>query len=221
MPKFKLKDLHYAKLIKVLDKNDELDLNSLPKNCIIKTNNGWNDIIVIKNKQIELMNSRGQTYSKKLSNYNDWKKKALSIKINKHEQQYQHIVPEIFVEEHLGDNLIDYKFYCIHGKVIFIILISDRFQDGKNKTKVYFDKKLNKLDITQKDINYNFKTGEKKHILRMVEMSEIISSLFEFARIDFYLINNKIYFGEVTFTPMACNVNLPKKYDVEYGKNWV
>ena len=34
----------------------------------------------------------------------------------------------------------------------------------------------------------------------MIKISSILSEGFAYARIDLYIINNKIYFGEVTFT---------------------
>ena len=166
---------------------------------------------------------RGKKIEPLVQNYGLWKQKALSTFIKKREQQYQYIEPEVFVEEHLGDNLSDYKFYCIRGKVQFILLTKGRF---KELCKSYYDKNLNKLNIRVTGSNYcdnyNFSKNEVKIFKRMIEMSEIISSLFEFARIDFYLINNKIYFGEITFTPEACNMNLkPSNFDVKLGLEWV
>ena len=56
----------------------------------------------------------------------------------------------------------------------------------------------------------------------MVEISEKISSIFEFSRIDFYLVQDKIYFGEITFTPKSGNIHItPDSYDKEISKKWV
>ena len=225
--KFNIPDLHHSKLIKVLDKNnDSLNLQELPKNCIIKTNNGWNDIIIVENGNIKLMFARGRKMIPQIENYGPWKRKALSKFVKDREQQYQYIDPEVFVEEHLGNNLSDYKFFCIHGKFKVGILMKGRF---KKVCDYYFDRDLNKLNISGLGgpahgncKYYNFIKNEKNQIKRMIEMSEKISSLFEFARIDFYLINDKIYFGEITFTPVACGVNLkPQSLNKKYGLEWV
>ena len=37
--------------------------------------------------------------------------------------------------------------------------------------------------------------------MKMIEISEDISKIFDFCRVDLYEINNKIYFGEITFVP--------------------
>ncbi len=35
----------------------------------------------------------------------------------------------------------------------------------------------------------------------MIELAKEMSKPFTYVRVDFYYINNKIYFGEITFTP--------------------
>lgn len=35
----------------------------------------------------------------------------------------------------------------------------------------------------------------------MIKLSSILSKDFPFVRVDFYLVNNKIYFEELNFTP--------------------
>jgi len=215
-----ISNLKVPKLIKLLNKNEDLDLN-VSKNCVIKTNNGWNDIIIIKNNKIEKMIGRGKKMEPKRENYELWKKRSLVPQKKKYEDHYKFIKPEILCEEYLGDNLVDYKFYCIHGKVEFVLIMKGRF----NKVcKFYLNRNLELNPFTTskkicKDIKLDIK--DKRKIKEMIDISENISSIFEFARIDLYLINNDIYFGEITLTPMACNVNInPTKYDLILGKKW-
>ena len=42
----------------------------------------------------------------------------------------------------------------------------------------------------------------------LVNMAEKLSSQFDYIRVDLYLIDNKIYFGEYTCTPVGCNRNI-------------
>nr|QDY51824.1 hypothetical protein 1_209 [Mimiviridae sp. ChoanoV1] len=215
-----ISNLKVPKLIKVLYKKDKLDLN-IAKDCVIKTNNGWNDIIIIKNNKIDKMIARAKKLELKKENYEYWKDRSLVPQKKKYEDHYKFIKPEILCEEYLGDNLVDYKFYCIHGKVEFISIMKDRF---KKIQKVYLDKNLNVNPYTPSKNKYNsfeITDKEKTKIKEMIIISERISSIFEFARIDLYLINNKIYFGEITLTPMACNVKInPPEYDLILGKKW-
>ena len=38
----------------------------------------------------------------------------------------------------------------------------------------------------------------------MLEYAEILAKPFPFVRVDFYEVDGKIYFGELTFTPTGC-----------------
>ena len=61
---------------------------------------------------------------------------------------------------------------------------------------------------------------ENNKLKQMVKISKILSSKFEFARIDFYLVKNKIYFGEITFTPQAGKIKIyPKNEEIKISKN--
>ena len=55
-----IKNLHFAKVIKVFKDNEKLVLSELPRDCVIKSNNGWNDMIIIKNGRIEKMITKGK-----------------------------------------------------------------------------------------------------------------------------------------------------------------
>ena len=105
---------------------------------------------------------------------------------------------------------------------LYQLKMKDRF---KKIQKIYLDKNLNVNPYTPSKNKYNsfeITNKEKTKIKEMIIISERISSIFEFARIDLYLINNKIYFGEITLTPMACNVKInPPEYDLILGKNGI
>ena len=211
--------LNIVKLIKVLDKHDDkLDLSTLPKNCVIKTNHSWSDIIIIKDGKISKMYTRGIELDTKISNYKNWKSNALKVFNPPNEQHYQHIKPEIFVEEYLGDNLVDYKFFCFHGEVKFFQIDSDRFT--KHCRNIYDGVNNNLLPCT-----LTFKNCKNitlpDNIDKMKEISESLSKQFEFVRVDLYDVNGKIYFGEFTFVHDSSNFNFePLKYDKIIGKYW-
>ena len=215
--------LNIVKLIKVIDKNhNNLHLSSLPKNCVIKTNHSWSDLIIVKDGVINKILTRGMKLENKKENYNKWKSSALQEFNPPNEQHYKHIKPEIFVEEYLGDNLEDYKFFCFHGEVKFVQVDYDRFT---NHCRFFKDKNNNILPFN--DIMYGHCNNEKKivkkipKIKEMIDIAESLSKKFEFVRVDLYNINNKIYFGEFTFVPESSNFNLkPEKYNKYVGNYW-
>ena len=53
----------------------------------------------------------------------------------------------------------------------------------------------------------------------MIEYATILSKDFKFVRVDFYEIEGKVYFGELTFIPAASYVKYKNpNTDFEFGK---
>ena len=214
-----INDLHVPKTIKVLKKDDGLDLKSLPKNCIIKSNCGSGDIIIIKDRKIKIMKARNIT----MNNYSNWKSKALKTLNWKPEVEphYKYIKPEVFVEEYLDDNIKDYKMFCIRGKFIFCQIDANRYEDH---CRNLYDKNFELLNFTKGKQNCNYKLLKPSNYSKMINISEKLSKIFEFVRVDLYEINNKIYFGELTFIPGAAEDSdrlKPDKYDILIGSYWL
>jgi hypothetical protein len=208
-------NLNISKTIEKLDKNNKnLDLLSLPKNCVIKSNHGSGDIIIIKNNKIELMKKYGKKYTK----YEDWLKVALVPHKRELEKYYQYIKPEIFVEEYLGKEMRDYKFFCINGKVIFSYFTGRTDERCRN----IYDANFNLLDFKLNYKNCSYPVEKPFNFDIMIDISEKLSKPFEFVRIDLYLVGNNIYFGEFTFMPDNA-VNLifnPGIKNKKFGKMW-
>ena len=218
LSKMNIPDLNIAKVIKVYQDNEKLNLKELPNNCIIKSNNGWNDLIIIKQGQIKKMITKGKKLEPQIENYEKWKSSAVLPKMEKFQFHYKLIKPIIFAEEYLGDNLNDFKFFCFDNQMKLLQVNADNFEGSK---KNLYDDNFNLLKIKFGNFSSN-----PQYILdkrNMKKISKIINKigLFEFARIDFYLINNKIYFGEYTFTPKGCTTSFnPKSFDVKMGNYW-
>ena len=143
----------------------------------------------------------------------DWKKLRTDFKwwmsINFYyldrEWQYKNIKPRVIAEKLLvtkeGKIPNDYKLHCINGKVAFVYVSVDR--EGLNKRNIY-DKNWKPLYFTfaakQKDIE-NMRGEEIEAPLsypKMVEFAERIAQLYAYVRVDFYDVDGKLYFGEVT-----------------------
>jgi len=143
----------------------------------------------------------------------DWKKLRTDLKwwmaINFYyldrEWQYKNITPRVIVEKLLltkeGKIPNDYKLHCINGKVAFVYVSVDR--EGKNKRNIY-DKDWKPLHFTfaakQKDTSKmrgeEIKAPKSYH--QMIEFAERIAKLYAYVRVDFYDVDGKLYFGEVT-----------------------
>ena len=109
---------------------------------------------------------------------------------------------QIFAEAYLDDNEhkvpYDYKFFCFNGRVEYLMVCSER--DIALKQDL-FDREFNWLNILCKSYPNNVAHRPTKPLLfdKMIEYAEILSKDFPQVRVDFYQINGKIYFGELTF----------------------
>ena len=68
----------------------------------------------------------------------------------------------------------------------------------------FFDKEWNFKKIDKENPTLPSKGITKpKKLSQMIEIAEALSKEFSFVRVDLYYSNNRIYFGELTFTPSA------------------
>ena len=118
------------------------------------------------------------------------------------EWAYKNITPRIICEEYLTDGHSqfpkDYKFYCFNGRVALIQVDIDRF--NLNHEELLFDENWNSLGDWNSDAVIKESEDFKPSCFdKLLQLSEILSSDFPHARIDWYVIDEKIYFGEITF----------------------
>ena len=185
-------------LIGVYYNVDDIDWNSLPEKFAIKLNVGCACNIIVSDKRKLDINKTKSTMKKWLkSNY--W--------LGWSEMQYKDVKPCILVEKYLGDdngNLPqDYKFYCFNGKAEYVMVCVDR-EIGKHAAFYYFDKNWNMMPYSSDYFaNPNRIIPRPPYIEEAFEVAEKLSNEFPFVRTDLYVIDGKVIFGELTFTPSA------------------
>lgn len=198
---------------------EEIDFSKLPNSFMVKANHGGGMNLIVKDKSkpdFKLIKEICKEWLK--TNFyglaGEW--------------QYKNIKPRILIEKLLLDNEgkipHDYKFNCFNGKVKFIQVDTNRFS---NHQRTYYDKnwKLLHLNWCEKkefgdnpaeDINWNIK--KPKGLKKMIKISEKLSKDFDYVRVDLYTLNEKIYFGEFTFSHGGGYLSFfPKKYDRIFG----
>lgn len=188
------------RLISYYDNVDDIDLSILPQCFVLKathaSGNGF--ISICKDKS---------TY--------DWKLQKIklkrALKVNyywkRREWVYKDIKPRIICEEFLVDEeqsseLIDYKFYCFNGIPTYCQVIQNR----KKSVEVdFYDMNWNHMDFNGlQKAPFSPKLTEKPEGLHeMIEVAAILASDFPFVRVDFYYVNKRVIFGEMTFFPKS------------------
>ena len=101
------------------------------------------------------------------------------------------------------EDLIDYKFFCFNGNPEYCQVICDR---STNETIDFFD--MNWVHQEFIGLNNNCSNSTTKLLKpyrfeKMKEFASVLAKNTKFVRIDFYEINRKLYFGEITFYPAS------------------
>lgn len=185
-------------LLAVYETPEEIDWEILPNQFVIKLNIGCGFNHIVFNKEAE-------TYENVINIINEWLKKSKYSYLSHSELQYKGIKPYILIEKYLGcdENPLpeDYKFYCLNGQCEIIMCCKERDKNGHNAKYIYLDRDWNLLTNSMKDPSY---TLDKPNCLEeAIRYAEVLSKPFPFVRVDLYIIEGLVVFGELTFTPSA------------------
>lgn len=186
-------------LLGVWDKPEDIDFDALPNQFVLKCNhNSGLGMCICKdkdslNKKQALKNLRKGFHEDFYLRHREWPYKDVPRKI----------IAEQYMSEDTGKELMDYKIHCFDGEPKFILVCSDRFSESGLREDFY-DTNWELLDI-RRPTHPNSPNGIKKPELldEMLHLASILSKDMPFSRIDFYVINSKIYFGEITFFPTS------------------
>ena len=192
---------------------DEIDFKKLPNKFVIKCTHDSGGLVVCKDKN-------------KLDKNNAKKKIEKSLKTNYYycgrEWPYKNVKPRIIIEKYMctkeQKELIDYKFFCFNGNPKIILVCSERFSSN-NMCETWFDDKWNFLDIIESSHRVDKTIKKPINLSKMMEFSKKLSKDIPFVRVDFYEINGKTYFGELTFFPASGFERFePKEWDYKRGE---
>lgn len=190
-------------LVGVYDRAEEIDFEALPRQFVLKCNHGSGfNIIVLDKAKIEVPSVRKQL--------NDW----LCVDFSRlyGEVQYKTIPRKIVCEQLLSETApTEYQCWCLNGQPESLLVCRKNF-DGS------YDSGSFSTDFKQLYDRNNEKSAEgilerPQNLEKILEYSRILSHDFPFVRADFYEVDGKIYFAELTFTP---NGNYLTKYKEEF-----
>ena len=179
----------------VWDKFDDIDFSTMPNQFVLKSTNGGggSGVIVCKDKiSFDKVDAR-----KKLE-----KSMKTNWKIGR-EWVYEGVKPRIIAEKLLDSqesDLLDYKFFCFNGVVKCFKIDFDRYTNhGAN----YYSRNGELLPFGEVVCppQYNKQLEIPANLDKMLILAERLSHNQPFIRVDFYNLDKRIYFGELTFYP--------------------
>ena len=178
----------------VWDKASDIDFSTLPDKFVLKCNHGSAMNIIVKDKsKLNIAKAR-----KKLD---EWLLIDYAYVNGMFENHYSFIERKIIAEK-------------------FIEFIGDRIANTHSIHSAVYSSDWKRLPIlfnSDKPYKNDFKRPKK--LGEMLTLAHEMSKDYPYARIDFYYINEEIYFGEITFTPDSGIIKFePRNIDDEWGK---
>lgn len=198
----------------VWNRVEDIDWDVLPNQFVLKTTHGGGGggVTVCRDKTT----FKRLDACKKLQVSMDG-----NIYVSQREWPYKNvekrIIAEQFMVDESGAELKDYKFFCFNGRVECFKVDFDRFISHKAN---YYDRNAKLLPFWEVvcPADHSKVFDKPKNFDKMLELAEVLAKDIPFVRIDFYNINGKIYFGEITFFPAAGMGKFePEEWDEKLG----
>lgn len=178
----------------VWDKFDDIDFDSLPDRFVLKCTHDSGGLVIVKDKA-------------KFDR--DQARKLFQVALSRNpydvsrEWPYKNVKPRIIAETYMEDEktaeLRDYKFFSFKGQPKAMFIASDRASETEETKFDFFDMDYNHLPFTNGHPNAKVLPEKPANFEEMKALASKLSENLPQARIDFYEVNGKTYFGEITF----------------------
>lgn len=202
-------------LLGVWDRAEDIDFETLPDRFVLKTTHDSGSYVVCKDKsKLDIPAARKRMAHFLKRKYYDCNR----------EWPYKYVKPRIIAEEYVEDSvtqeLRDYKFFTFGGvpKVLYIAQGRGR---GEPTVADFFDMEFNHLPFT---IDHDMAPTPPEKPRSFEQMKALAAKLSEGTpqlRVDFYEVDGKVYFGEMTFFHCTgMEAFHPEQWDRQFG-DWV
>ena len=202
-------------LLGVWDRVEDIDFAALPNQFVLKTTHDSGGLIVCKDKNsLDVVSAR-----KKLSYFH----KRNYFNQNK-EWPYKNVPHRIIAEAYMEDScykeLRDYKFFTFGGEPKVLYIAQGRGR-GEPTVADFFDMEFNHLPFT---IDHDIADVPPEKPAQFELMKQLAARLSEGTpqlRVDFYEVDGRVYFGEMTFFHCSgLNPFHPEEWDHIFG-DWI
>ena len=213
--KEKIGEEYLVPLLGVWDRTEDIDFSKLPEKFVLKTTHDSGGIVVCKDKsKLDTEKAKKKLEGFRTRNYYG-QNRAWPYKNVPHR-----IIAEKYMEDSEYKEHRDYKFFTFGGEPKVLYIAQGR-GTGKETVADFFDMEYNHLPFT---IDHNMaKVPPKKpeNFLLMQQLARILAKGTPQLRVDFYEVDGKVYFGEMTFFHCSgMEAFHPEEWDYTFG-SWV
>ncbi len=199
--------------IGVYNNFEDINFEKFPKQFVMKCTHDSGGLVICKNKSSFNVNNAKTKINKSLKR---------NYYYSGREWAYKNINPRIIVEPYLenkkGKGLIDYKFFCFNGEPKYLY-VSEGLENHSTASISFLDMNYNRTNFKRKDYKeFEILPPKPKKFDEMKQLAKTLSKDSSFLRVDFYEVNDRIYFSELTFYPCSGFIPFdPEKYDKIIG----
>lgn len=205
--------------LKVWDSIDEIQLNDLPNQFVLKCTHDSGGVVICKDKTKFNLHKAKSKLKKclKRNYYSIWR-----------EWPYKNVKPRIICEKYMentdlkGEGLRDYKFFCFNGKVKYLYISEGLINHSTARisfvTPDWKPEKFGRKDY----LSFDNLPEKPDNLKEMINVAEKLAFSIPFVRIDLYSVDKKIYFSEFTFSPCGGFMPFnPEEWDLKLGDELV
>lgn len=202
-------------LLGVWDRVEDIDFDALPRQFVLKTTHDSGGIVVCKDKdQLDIPAAKRQLRRFHKRNYyaqnREWPYKDVKHRI----------IAEAYMEDTAQGELRDYKFFTFGGEPKVLYIAQGRGR-GVPTVADFFDMEFHHLPFT---IDHDMAAVPPEKPANFQLMKELAAKLSEGTpqlRVDFYEVDGKVYFGEMTFFHCSGMEQFhPEQWNQTFG-DWV
>lgn len=209
----KIGDEYLIPLLGMWESFDEIDFRALPNQFVLKCTHDSGGLVICVDKSKLNIKAAKKKIEKCLKTNFFWYGR---------EWPYKNVKPRIIAEQYMVDEsgieLKDYKLFCFHGVPQALFVATDR---ETNTRFDFFDMNFNHLPLKNGHENAEKKINKPAGFAQMKKLAETLSAGIPQVRVDFYDINGKVYFGEMTFFHWSGFVPFePGEWDKVFG-DWI
>ncbi len=185
-------------LVAVFDSPEDIPFASLPDRYALKVSNGCQYNLIKRDASFDESAARRQLarwlkvpYGRETAEPHYGRMKA-------------RIVCERYLEDPFTGRLDDYKVHCLNGVPVYIVAFTERQRGSCRSIRFDFDGEIIRLPgASEPDADLVALIPDAPILAGLKRYAEILSRGIPLVRIDFYIVEGRIVFGEMTFTPGA------------------
>ncbi len=199
----------------VWDRPEDIDFDSLPQQFVLKTTHDSGGIVICTDKsRLDIPRTVKKLKYFHGRNYYD----------RNREWPYKDVPHRVIAEKYMVDSksgeLRDYKFFTFGG-VPKVLYIAQGRGSGEETVADFFDMDYNHLPFTIDHSTAAVPPEKPECFEEMKRLAAVLAQGTPQLRVDFYQVDGRVYFGEMTFFHCSGNEAFhPDRWDYTFGR-WV